>query len=1269
MNGNVTKEGITADLEAMKQIGLGGAEIFNADCGIPAGPVRFNSPEWHELFIHAVREANRLGLQLEAHNCAGWSSSGGPWNAASNGMMRVVTSEIRLTGPTNFAGGLPQPPAKLDYYRDIAILAFPTLDGETASLFRPIVTTSATDVNAAPLADRKNTTTVTLPLPAAGHPQFVQFEFPQPFAARIVQFTPGPGISSAQGVVQSSSNGLTFDNCGAFTLPHRPTRPVIFSLGDDAVAAKFYRVVFSSLDKNAKGISLRGIEFSPKLRIENFETKDGDTGDFVNSMSADHRPAGGAGLRRDQTINLTAKMKAGGKLNWQVPAGEWTVLRVGFTPSGRENHPAPAEGTGLECDKFNPAALDAHWAGFMQKLVADAGPLAGKTFVGSVIDSYEVGGQNWSQNFRKEFKRRRGYDPTPFVAAFTGRVVDSPEVTERFLWDIRRTIADLFAEDYYGYFTELCHRHGLISSIEPYTGPYESLQCGRPDDIVMGEFWSGSQGGPSVKLAASVAHIYGKQLVGAESFTAAPGAGTGRWQEDPYALKALGDLEYCTGLNRFIFHRYAMQPWTNRWPGMTMGQWGIHFDRTETWWQQGKAWIDYVSRCQFLLQQGRYVADAAYFNGESAPSEMREGQPPLPPGYEFDAVNSDVLLHHARVKHGRLNLDGGASYAVLILPPNDANMTPRLLDRIEDFVRAGLTVVGERPQHSPSLEDFPRCDREVAALAKKLWGPCDGSKVTENLVGKGRVSWGEPLDAVFAKLKLPPDFEFQGRDAESKIIYCHRQTAEGDIYFVSNQRQRFDSVECSFRATGRTPELWNAETGGIQPAPVWREENGRTIVPVSLAAAGSIFVVFRDPPRGDHFVSVTHQKTDTVEKTPRAKLRITKAAYGYFAPADQSFRDVTGPVKALVAKGTLEIPANNGFAGDDPAPGIPKELRVEFTVDGQADSAVAAENNELSLPPSAIVTKALYGKLGAGDQFQDVTEKLAALVSDGELQVRADNQLAGRDPAKDTPKELRVEYSLAGVAKRITVPENKMLTLPDSNTADAMPAYELDATANGGALLRSFAPGEFAFHTAAGKELEAVIDPLPASVAIPDGWQLSFPPNWGAPESVTLDQLISWTEHTNAGVKYFSGTATYEKEIVIPEADFAAHREIWLELGTVKNFAEVTLNGSPFGVLWKPPFRLNITGAARPGTNSLVVKVTNLWPNRLIGDEQLPDDREWDGKQLKAWPQWVLDGKPSPTGRITFTTWHHWSKDDALLESGLLGPVTLKIAERRTLTP
>lgn len=1090
MNGNVTKEGITADLEAMKEIGLGGAEIFNVDSGIPAGPIKFNSPEWHEMFTHAVREADRLGLQLEAHNCAGWSSSGGPWNVVSNAMMHVVTSEIHLIGPTNFSDNLPQPASRLDFYHDITVLAFRTPEGESAKRIQPKITSSAPDIDVSPLANGQNSTAVTLPLPQPDKPQFVLLEFAEPFAARAVQFTPSRSVSGAKGVIEISDDGIHFRNCGQFTLSHRPTRPVVISLDGDIAPARFYRVLFQSMATDATGITLRGIEFTPRLRIADFEAKDGDNGLSVTSMADTSRAPAGYAVNRSKVVELTKKMGADGSLKWKVPHGNWTILRIGFTPTGRENHPAPVEGLGLECDKFSRAALDAHWAGFMQKLVEDAGPLVGKSFVGGLVDSYEVGGQNWTPNFLDEFKKRRGYDPTPFLVTFTGRVVENPQITERFLWDVRRTVADLFAENYYGYFAELCHSNGLIASIEPYTGPFESLQCGKPADIVMGEFWSGNMwSGPSVKLAASVAHIYGKQLVGAESFTASPTAQRGRWLDDPYSMKALGDMEYCNGLNRFIFHRYAMQPWTNRWPGMTMGQWGFHFERTETWWHQGKAWIDYVSRCQFLLQQGRYVADVAYFNGQNSPSEMRQGNPALPFGYEYDAVNSDVLLHHAVVKNGRLNLDGGASYAVLVLPPDDPNLTPALLQRVSDFVRDGLTVIGAKPQYSPSLENYPRCDSEVKSLAKKLWGKSNGTNVVENSFGKGRIVWGKSLENVFNDLSLPPDFKFQGSSTNSKIIYCHRKTPDTEIYFVSNQREQFDAIECSFRFAGKAPELWDAQTGEIRPAPIWREENGRTIVPIQFGPADSMFVIFRHNNSGAQHLASAHSDV------PHELWRVDKNSKGEFS--------------------------------------------------------VTTETN-----------------------------------------------------------------------------------------------------------------GNFDLQTADGKTVRITMNDLSAPSEVSGSWQLSFPPNWGAPDSITLDKLISWSEHTNDGVKYFSGTATYEKEIEIPADDLRANCEIWLDLGDVKNFAEVSLNGKSFGVFWKPPFRVNVTSAARAGTNSLQIKITNLWPNRLIGDEQMPDDREWNGKQLKAWPQWLLDGQPSPTGRFTFTTWHHWSKDNAPIKSGLIGPVRLRVAEK-----
>jgi hypothetical protein len=791
-----------------------------------------------------------------------------------------------------------------------------------------------------------------------------------------------------------------------------------------------------------------------------------------------------------------------------------------------------------------------------------------------LIDSYEVGGQNWSSEFRAEFKKRRGYDPLPMLPVFTGRVVDSPGISERFLWDMRRTIADLFAENYYGYFTELCHQSGLKSSFEPYTGPYESLQCGRSADVVMGEFWGGTQGDPSVKLAASVAHIYDKSVVGAESFTSAPEFA--RWLQDPWAIKPLGDLMYCTGLNRYIFHRYAMQPWTNRWPGMTMGQWGFHFERTLTWWEQAKTWLDYVARCQFLLQQGRYVADAAYFCGENAPSEMPDIVPSLPPGYEYDAINSDVLLHRARMRKGRLTLPGGAAYSVLVLPQDELDMTPELLRRIGGFVRDGLTVVGPKPQHSPSLEDFPKCDAKVKSLADDLWGDCDGTRITEHSAGRGRIVCGRTMAGVFAEENLKPDFEFKGDLPGTRLVYCHRIAAGADIYFVSNQRRDFASADCTFRVSGKSPQLWRADTGEIEPAPIWIEQDGRITVKVPFEPGGSLFVIFRPQTRGpDHIIEARGPTADSTPP-PAPRIEITQATYE--AEDGGGSMDVTGQMVELIGQGETEITASNARFGHDPAPNHAKRLRVNYTLDGKPQTQ--------------------------------------------------------------------------------TVGENALLRLPEMPGGPG-PAWSISSEA-GRTWLTTSTNGSFEFRTAEGKLLRIAVSPVPAPISLNDSWDLTFPPNWGAPPEVKLDKLISWTDHDDPGVRYFSGTATYEKELEIPDDFLNASREIWLDLGTVKNFADVSLNGHPLVTLWKPPFRVNLTGVAQRGKNRLQIKVTNLWPNRLIGDEQLPDDREWSGKQLKSWPQWLLEDKASPTGRLTFTTWHHWTKTDALLPSGLIGPVQLE---------
>jgi hypothetical protein len=1135
MNGNITKEGIAADLEAMKQIGLGGATIVNVDCDIPRGPVSFLSPEWRDDFKFAVQEADRLGLKLCVENCAGWSSSGGPWNTVTNAMQRLTSSEIHAQGPATFDAVLPQPPVTLGFYRDIVVLAFEV----------PSITTNAASASPAAKVEVKR---AVYGVKGSGDSADV--------TARILAL-----IKSGQKSVTASNDELGGDPAPGqvkqlrvdFTIDGKPG-----TLAVDEDETLIFPV-------NAG-----------QLKVARSHEKTSVNRTFVRPPP--RSPDAGGIVPHDEVVDLTANLAADGRLKWSVPPGDWTILRLGYTPTGVDNHPAPAEGTGLECDKFSKAALDAHWDGFMQKVLDDIGPLAGKALDSSLIDSYEVGGQDWTANFREEFEKRRGYDPLKFLPTFTGQIVDSPAVTERFLWDMRRTIADLFAENYFGHFAELCRQHGLKNAVEPYTGPFESLQCGAPADVVMGEFWSGSQGHPSVKLAASIAHIYSKTIVGAESFTAGPE--NGKWQNDPYGLKTLGDLMYCQGLNRYIFHRYAMQPWTNRWPGMTMGQWGFHFERTETWWKQGKSWIDYIARCEFLLQQGRAVQDAAYFTGESAPVEMRVGNPALPFGYDYDAINADVLLHGATVKDGRITLASGASYAVLILPPDDVNMTPPVLERLRDLVRDGATIVGPRPQHAPGLTDFPKCDARIKELAGELWGKCDGTTVLENADGKGRVVWGKSLADVFSSQKLKPDFEFQNTSSGTHLAYTHRIAEDTDIYFVSNQRRQFDAADCTFRVDGKIPELWHPDTDVIEPAPIWSAQDGRTTVQLNFEPAGSVFVIFRHAADGGDHVIAASSSIGT-EADSGSKLVIQHAVYG--------------------------------------------------AIDGS-------------------------GKL-------DVTGKLSEMARGGQLVVTVNNDTFGRDPADLHKKELRVDYTLDGKAGHANVPENETLRLPASANTGSAPQWQARVDHDGSPVVRMWNNGGVELRTAGGKVLHAAAGDLPAAQEISGAWNLSFPPNWGAPPSVTLDKLISWTDHANSGVRYFSGTATYEKEIDISADRLAAGRELWIDLGAVKNFAEVSLNDKNLGVLWKPPFRVNVTAAAKAGVNKLVVKVTNLWPNRLIGDEQLPPDREWNGARLAAWPQWLLDGKPSPTGRLTFTTWHHYTKDSRLLESGLLGPVTLQTSE------
>jgi hypothetical protein len=1015
LNGNVSEAGITADLEAMAAVGLGGAQIFNVDQGVPAGDTPFFSPQWRKAVVHAVREAKRLKIELCLHNCAGWSSSGGPWIDAAHSMQVLTWSETPVTGGRTVTATLPEPEKRAGHYADIAVIAFRT---------------------------------------------------PTDNAYRI------PDIGT-KALFERGGNGL-----GTGT-----TTPAMARAQADATIAP------------------------------------GDV--HVLSCAAD------------------------GTLSWDAPAGNWTLLRIGHTTTGAVNAPAPDAGRGFECDKLSRAAMDLHWEKGIAPILSDLGPeLAGKVLNNALIDSYEVGSQNWTPTLRAEFTRRRGYDPLPWLAVMTGRVIGSAEQSERFLWDMRRTIADLFAENYAGRFRELCHKNGMRFSVEPYgNGPFDNLQVGALADIPMGEFWIGGAAAETLKIAASAAHVTGKKIVGAESFTADDIRG--RWLVDPYATKAIGDRMFAQGLNRVIFHRYAHQPWTNLEPGMTMGPWGTHFERTVTWWNQSRDWLTYIARCQFLLQQGQPVADVLTFCGDGAPADLL--RPSLPAGFDYDGCDRTVL-QRLRVDNGQIVAPGGARYRVLLLPDSDT-MTVETLQALVRLARAGATVVGRTPSKSPSLSGYPASDATVARLAATL-----------------KLTPPERLGALLGT----PDVRVDG----GELPWIHRRTGETDLYFVSNPASTNRTVRLRLRVADRAPELWYAESGHREPAPEWSRQGGGTDVTLRLGPAESVFVVLRPA---------------AAERTHLVRIE------------------------------------RNG---------------------GPADAAIAA--------PVVTIESAFYEAVdGAGGR--EVTALVRQRVARGETEVPATNALFG-DPVVNHVKRLRVIFSVNGKRQERTAPENDAIDLVGGGSDTRLPEFEVR-----GGRLRAFTAGRYTLTDDRGQTVTRTLEP-PIAQPLTRPWTLAFPAGRGAPPSVTLPTLASWTEHTDPRVRYFSGTATYTTTFTVDGALRARDRALMLDLGRVKNIAEVAVNGKPLPTLWKAPWRTDITRLVRTGENTLTVRVTNLWVNRLIGDEQLPPEVEWAGAvgPIARFPQWLVDGKPRPhTERVAFSTWRFWGKDAPLLESGLIGPVVL----------
>lgn len=1261
---NVSKEGITKDLEAMARVGIGEALIGNIFLDeVPAGKIKVLSPEWWALVEHAIHEARRTGVNIGMFNCPGWSQSGGPWIQPTQAMRYLVSSETRVTGPAQFRQKLPAPK---EQFQDVAVLAFPEPEADADGLGSkaPRVSCSPEAAGVEKLVDGDLSTAMEFP-PGAGRGRnafSIEFETAEAFAARSLCIVATAEPFGAECELQAGTDAGEFRAVRRFKCDRSnmspgvgfmPRGPVVISF--PAVAARKFRLVFTGVFAGGNHAALAEVNLSGAARLESFVEKQ------LGKMHPTPLPMWDTYLWRTQSEpdsaalvvpqkgvrDLSGSLSPDGTLAWDVPPGRWVILRTGMTPTGMRNGPASPEGQGLEVDKMNRPLARHHFDAFIGQLLKRVPATDRPAFTRVIADSYEMGSQNWTDGFDADFQQRYGYNPKPWLPVLTGRLIGSADQSERFLWDLRRLVADRVATEYVGGLRQAANAHRLGLWLENYGHwgfPSEFLKYGSESDRISGEYWvSGDLGSIELRAASSCANTYGKKFVSAESFTGGP-----PFQNAPGALKARGDWAFCEGVNHFVLHVNIHQPWDDKVPGVN-APFGTEFNRHNTWFERSQSWIQYLRRCCWLLQQGTRVADVAYYIGDDAPKMTGVRNPALPEGRDFDYINGEVIERLLAVKNGRLTLPHGTTYEALVLPQLDT-MRPEVLRKISDLVKAGATVVGTPPARSPSMQNYPRCDAEVKELAAALWGSADTATPGERTFGKGRVVWGKSLEQI---LGSQPDFE-----SPARLRFTHRRAGGTDIFFVANSKAEPLAAAAAFRVGAKAPEIWWPDSGRIEKPAVYDVADGRVRLPLSFGPHGSMFVVFRAKaaPAAERIVSVKRDGKEllgTRLSIGPGQTSADKPGNFTFAvwvnPADdtalptESNRGIVG--LAEKRNDALTAPHGNSFGGNDHA-----GAGLAIGTNG----ICVFEHGANYFTPTLVCTGSVGGWTHLAVVYRDNQPSLflnGELVRTGLNSEHIVHSGAGGGAAGQFRGQLGAFQQFE---KSLSPAEVLQLagTMPVPDTVVAGPPVQLRRASGRKFEAAANAPGDYELIFGDGKQRSLKIKEKSPAVQLGGPWQVSFIPGSGAPLETTFDQLLDLTCHLNPEIKYFSGKVTYRRSFELP-ADWGLSTRsrskngainVLLELGQVRDLATVRVNGKQFGTLWLAPWQLDITGAVRPGENTLEVEVVDVWNNRLVGDLQLPQEQR---RTVLLAP---TVGKNSP-----------------LLPAGLLGPVQVRAVPRVTM--
>lgn len=885
MNGNVTPEGARLDLEWMQRVGVGGVHVFSGGgFGEPKlvdKPLPFMSPGWREVFRQSMQTARASDMEVGIAASPGWSQTGGVFVPPADGMKKYVWSETRLVGAKTpitlvappvaigpFQGVSEKSAAKelaAPLYGEGFVVAFPTpaLDAKAPS---PKLTASNPAAELAKLVAGATAAGARLPLAPDGS-AWIEASFAAPVRLSAIALSTPTGVSVE--VLAQQPDGawrsLTRQDLIAPSGVEHPAPQQTLSF--PTTQAQRFRVVMRLLTpppplpglppSMAKvpppptAVTINGLELLTGARVNRFEAKAGFQTSIEADAAATPAPPGDGVVAASQVIDLTHKLSADGRLDWTPPKGDWTVLRFGWTLTGRANGPAEPDATGLEVDKLDKAAVGRYAQTYLDLYKQASGGKLGADGVGSLItDSWEAGFQNWTPALLDEFKARRGYDAKPFAPVLAGRVVDSAEASERFLWDYRLTLKELVADAHYSVLAKAAHERGMAYYTEASGDNPRVLGDGMTlkarSDIPTAEFWyrnfASGPGQFSLKAdlqeAASAAHVYGKPLAAAESLTVAAGADP--WSFSPAMLKPVADQIFALGVNRILLHESRQQPFVDAKPGLTLAIFGQYFNRNETWAEDAAPWLTYLARTSYLLQQGRYVADVAYFYGEDRTlTELfrTRDNTDVPSGYAYDYVNREALLTLLSVKDGRVVTPSGMSYRILFAPPQVTRLTLPALQKIRDLVAAGAVLVAPRPVGGLGQA---AADEKIATLADEVWGR-EPIGPAGRALGAGKV-YANLQDALAAQ-KVSPDQHLTAAP-DARLLSIHRRTRDADIYFVSNQKDRPEDVRALFRVEGKTPEIWRATNATMEPASFTARDGG-TETALRLEPHEAVFVVFR----------------------------------------------------------------------------------------------------------------------------------------------------------------------------------------------------------------------------------------------------------------------------------------------------------------------------------------------------------------------------------------------------------------------------------------